>query len=243
MADTGNDRLVQYRFKEGVPAESKEVKIVELSQPTRVAMSLKGDLYALDGKRRRIARLSPEGAFKGYLEPGGQVSSSPIVLRSFSLDSEDRLYVLDLFSRRVLVLTPEGGYLGKIPCPQEGGFFSDLSVDPKGTVLLLDSIKGTILSAAKGANSFSLFAGPLKDHLRFGVSLAIDLRGNLYVVDKHGGGVVRVGQDGALLGRQLSLGGNEGLLYHPTQICFNEKGEAFIADAGNHRVQHFKLVP
>jgi hypothetical protein len=49
-------------------------------------------------------------------------------------------------------------------------------------------------------------------------------------------------QDGSFLGRQLSMGWNEGLLYYPTQMCINEKGEAFIADRGNSRIQIFMVV-
>jgi len=37
--------------------------------------------------------------------------------------------------------------------------------------------------------------------------------------------------------RRLSNG-----VYYPTQMCINEKGEVFIADRGNSRVQIFTLV-
>jgi hypothetical protein len=38
------------------------------------------------------------------------------------------------------------------------------------------------------------------------------------------------------------MGWNEGLLYYPSQMCLNEKGEVFIADRGNSRVQVFSIV-
>jgi len=59
---------------------------------------------------------------------------------------------------------------------------------------------------------------------------------------ENGSGIIILGQDGSFLGRQLSMGWNEGLLYYPTQMCINEKGEVFIADRGNSRVQIFTLV-
>ena len=40
----------------------------------------------------------------------------------------------------------------------------------------------------------------------------MDNRGTLYVVDENGGGIVILGRDGSYMGRQLSLGWNEGLL-------------------------------
>jgi hypothetical protein len=38
------------------------------------------------------------------------------------------------------------------------------------------------------------------------------------------------------------MGWNEGLLYYPSQMCISEKGEAFIADRGNSRVQVFNII-
>jgi hypothetical protein len=38
------------------------------------------------------------------------------------------------------------------------------------------------------------------------------------------------------------MGWTEGLLYYPAQMAINEKGEAFIADRGNNRVQIFAVV-
>jgi len=38
------------------------------------------------------------------------------------------------------------------------------------------------------------------------------------------------------------MGWNEGLLNAPSQMCINGKGQAFIADRGNSRVQVFSLV-
>ena len=61
-------------------------------------------------------------------------------------------------------------------------------------------------------------------------------------MDENGGGIVILGQDGSFLGRQLSMGWNEGLLYYPTQMCINERGEVFIADRGNSRIDIFMIV-
>jgi hypothetical protein len=61
-------------------------------------------------------------------------------------------------------------------------------------------------------------------------------------VDENGAGIVILGQDGSFLGRQLTMGWNEGLLYYPSQMCINDKDEAFIADTGNSRVQVFSIV-
>ncbi len=241
IGDTANDRLVRFTFQDRNLSGGSEIKIPQLSNPIRVQMNSKGEIFALDGKKRRIVRLNPDGSFKGYVDPEGVPSPSAFVPRSFKIDRSDNIYILDIFGGRVLVLNPEGKYQKQIPFPNGYGFFSDLSVDSKSTILLIDCIKAMVFSASKDSNSFSPLTKGLREYLDFPTSI-MESRGTIYVVDEDGGGVVILGTDGTFLGRQLSRGWNEGLLYFPSQISVNEKGEVFIADRGNGRVQIFTLM-
>jgi hypothetical protein len=242
VGDTANDRLVRYTFQERSLKAGTEIKIPQLSSPIRIQINSKGEIFALDGKKRRILRLTPEGAFKGYLEAEGIPSQSAFVPRSIKIDANNNIYLLDIFSGRVLVLNSEGKYQKQIPFPKDYGFFSDLSVDSKGTLLLVDCIKAMVFSAHKDSNSFSPLTKSLREYLNFPTSITTDNRGTIFIVDENGSGIVILGQDGSFQGRQLSMGWNEGLLYYPSQICINEKGEAFIADRGNSRIQIFTLI-
>ena len=242
VGDTGNDRLLRYTLEEKNLKAGTEIKIPELSNPIRVQMNSKGEIFVLDGKRRRVVRLNPDGSFKGYVDPEGVPSPSAFVPRSFKIDRNNNIYILDIFTGRVLVLSPEGKYQKQIPFPKEFGFFSDLSVDSKGTLLLIDCVKAMVFSAAKDSNSFSPLTKNLREYLNFPTSITTDNRGTVYIVDENGSGIVILGQDGSYLGRQLNMGWNEGLLNFPSQMCINEKGEVFIADRGNSRVQIFTLV-
>jgi hypothetical protein len=241
IGDTGNDRLLRYTLEEKNLKAWTEIKIPQLSSPIRIQINSKGEIFALDGKKRRIVRLSPEGVFKGYVDPEGIPSPSAFVPRSFKIDKNDNIYILDIFTGRVLVLNPEGKYQKQIPFPKEYGFFSDLCVDSKGNILLIDCVKATVFSSAKDSNSFSALTKSLRDYLDFPTSIT-DSRGTIYIVDEDGGGIVILGADGTFVGRQLSKGWNEGLLYFPSQMCVNEKGEVFIADRGNSRIQLFLLM-
>jgi sugar lactone lactonase YvrE len=242
VGDTGNDRLLRYTFQERSLKGGTEIKIPQLSNPIRIQINSKGEIFALDGKKRRVVRLTPEGTFKGYVEPEGIPSSSAFVPRSIKTDVNDNIYLLDIFTGRVLILNPEGKYQKQIPFPKDYGFFSDLSVDSKGTLLLVDCVKAMVFSAAKDSNSFSPLTKNLREYLNFPTSITTDNRGTIYIVDQNGSGIVILGQDGSFQGRQLNMGWNEGLLYFPSQMCINEKGEVFIADRGNSRVQIFTLV-
>ncbi len=242
VGDTGNDRLVRYAFQDNTLKAGIEIKIPQLSQPVRIQVSSKGDVLALDGKQRRIVRLGADGAFKGYVTVEGAPGTASVVPKSFRIDRDDNIYVLDIFSARVLVLNPDGKYQKEIAFPKDYGFFSDLAVDPKGAVLLIDSVRSQVFSAAKNANLFSPLGGSLKEYLAFPVSITTDSRGTIYITDANGADIGVMASDGSFLGKQLGMGWSEGLLYYPSQMCIRENGDVFIADRGNSRVQEFTPI-
>jgi len=242
VADTGNGRLLQFTVQDRTVNGGKEIKIAQLLYPIGVEVNSKGEIFALDGRQRRIIRISAEGEYKGYLQPEGIPSPSSFVPKSFRIDSRDNIYILDIFSARVLVLAPDGKYQWEVEFPKETGFLSDLTVDFKDNLILIDSIKKMVFIAPKGSKGFTPLTKNLKEYLNFPTGITTDNRGTIYIVDKNGSGIVILGQDGSYLGRQLAMGWNEGMLYYPSQMRINEKGEIFIADRGNSRVQIFTLV-
>jgi len=242
VGDTGNDRLLRYTVEDKNVKPAGEIKVPQLSNPIRVEMNSKGEIFALDGKQRRIARFGPGGEFKDYINPEGVPPPAGFVPRGFKIDRNDNIYILDVFSARVLVLSPDGKYQRHLDFPKGSGFFSDLAVDFKGTIFLVDSLKAMVSAAAKEAKGFTPLTKSLREYLSFPTYITTDGRGILYVVDENGAGIVLLGQDGSFLGRQLAMGWNEGLVYYPSQMCLNEKGEVFIADRGNSRVQVFSVV-
>jgi len=242
VGDTENNRLLQYTYQDKSTKGGKEIKVQQLSYPIRIQVNSKGEIFALDGKQRRIVRLSPEGEYKGYVTPEGIPSPASFVPRSFKIDSKDNIYILDIFGARVIMVGADGKYQKHIGFPKGYGFFSDLQVDFKGNIFLVDSIKNMVFSAARDAKEFSPLTKSLKEYSNFPTAITTDNRGTIYLVDENGGGIVILGQDGSFLGRQLSMGWNEGLLYYPSQICINDKDTVFIADRGNSRVQIFTIV-
>ena len=213
VGDTGNERLLRYSYQDRNLKGGTKIKVPELSNPIRLQINSKGEIFALAGKKRRIFRLSPEGAFKGYVDAEGVPSPSTFVPRSFKIDGNNNIYILDIFTGRVLVLNPEGKYQKQIPFPKDYGFFSDLSVDSKGSILLIDSVRAMVFSAPKDSNSFSPITKSLREYLNFPTGITTDSRGMIYIVDENGDGIVVLGRDGSFVGRQLSMGWNEGLLY------------------------------
>jgi sugar lactone lactonase YvrE len=241
VADTGNGRLLRYQLRDKTAVSgSPAMQVPELPYPTRVHLNSRGEIFALDRKARRIVRLTPKGAFNGYLEPSG-LPSAAFVPRSFCIDRNDAIYILDILSERIVVVDAEGRYREQKKFPKDYGFFSDVTVDFKGAVFLIDSINATVFAADKEAATFAPLTANLKEYMRFPTAITTDERGHMYLVDHNGSRVIILGSDGSFLGRLSAMGWKEGLLNHPSQLCINRRGEIFIADTDNNRVQVFAL--
>jgi sugar lactone lactonase YvrE len=237
VADSGNGRLLKYEIQNGVQKGGDEIKIPEIPYPQRVQLSPTGDIFVFDGRLRRIARLSPDGVFKSSLS-----LDTKTIPRSFKLDRLNNIYVLDIFGERVLVLDQNGKQIRSINFPEKYGFISDLAIDSIGNIYLIDSTKSAVYIATKESQSFSPFKTDLKEYINFPSNITVDTKGVIYISDLAGGVISILTQDGTFRGHQSGYGWKEGLLRYPSQICINEKGNLFVADRENSRVQVFTVI-
>lgn len=239
VADSGNGRLLAYTFKDDVVKGGGEMRPSQMSYPQRVQLNSKGDIYVLDGKNHKVLRLNSQGAFQSFLEARGVPGAAPVP-KSFKIDPEDNIYLLDPLSERVLMLDAEGKYLKSVAFPSPHGFFTDLAVTWSGDIYIVDSTNSIVYKAAKGADAFTPLTKSMKADMDFPGYITIDSKGNIYIVDQDGGGIIALGPDGTIRTRMLSMGVKPGLLLYPGQICLTEKGDLFVADRDNNRVQIFE---
>ncbi len=141
VADTGDGRLMKYAFEDGKVTSESEIKLSQIVYPIEVQVNSKGDIFALDGKQRRIVRISSDGKFEGYVDPSGMPDPDQFMPKSFTIDSNDNIYVLDIMDARVVVLGPDGKFMRQIDFPQDAGFISDVAVDESGEIILSDSAR------------------------------------------------------------------------------------------------------
>jgi sugar lactone lactonase YvrE len=241
VADTGNGRLLRYTIAGDNWTPSGDIILPQLPFPIRVDVNSKGEIFALDGKSRRIGRVAASGEFLGYVAPAGDVQGA-VVPRSFRIDRDDNLYLLDVSSARILVMDPSGKIQREIPFPKEYGFFSDLAVDGGGNILLLDSVGKRVFKVVKNSPDVVPLSESLKEEVYFPTAIATDKQGTIFLVDQNGSGIVILGPDGSFRGRRLSMGWKNGFLRYPAQMCISENGTAFIADRGNNRVDAFLIT-
>lgn len=238
VADSGNHRLVRYSIKDKAISYNSQISMPK-AYPIVVHTNSAGDIFVLDGKERHIIHLGPAGENKGYLKPTNLPAPNKMEPKSFVIDQQDNIYILDIFSSRVLEVDKNGKFIRQIPFPPEIGFISDLALTPKGDVLILDSVAGTLYKAAQKSDKFLPLTEHMKDFSNFPNHLTTDDKGMIYVVDQYGNGLIIIGPDGSFQGRQSSMGWKESLVRYPSQVCSNPKNGFFVADRNNNRVQVF----
>lgn len=239
IADTGNGRLLSYEWKDGVLNGGTEIKAVQLPYPVRVQIDSKGNVFVLDRKAKRIARLDGKGVFQGWVDAKGVTG---VVPGAFKLDAADNVWLLDLAGNSVLELDASGTVTKKLDLPRGKALFNDIAVDAAGTVYALDAADAMIWSVSKAGNELKPLSKSLKDVMSFPAYVTTDGKGTLFVVDQNGNGLVLLGLDGSYLGRRLAIGWSEGTVYYPAQICVTAAGEMVLADRGNNRVQLFSVT-
>jgi len=242
VADTGNGRLLRFMLNGKNIKQGQEIKLPQLSYPVMTQMTSEGEIFVLDGRQRRIIRITAAGKFSGFIDAQGLSSTATSGPKSFNIDKDGSMYILDILSGRVIMHNPRGQYLKHIKFPQEYGVISDLTVDDRGTIYLIDSVNAQVFSAGKSASAFAALTQRLNEYMRFPTRITTDKRGRIYLVDRNGGRVIILGQDGSYLGRLSAMGWKEGLLNYPSQMCLNDKGEIFIADTNNNRIQIFTVI-
>lgn len=242
VADSGNGKIQLFAFRDEQLTPQASLELPQLPYPIRVQFEPKGEILALDGKSRRVARLTTTGEFRGYIEYKEIPTSGTVIPRSFRVDRKGNIYVLDIFSGRVLVLDPTGKFQREVPFPKILGVFSDLAVDESGSIFLVDSVGGRVFAVKGKAQEITPYSESLKEDLDFPVAIAVDSRGRIYLSDQNGGGIVILGPDGSFRGRQSGMGWKEGFLRYPSSLQVSDDGILFIADRGNNRVQLFHVI-
>jgi hypothetical protein len=238
VADTGNGRLLVFSYKDTRLSGGTQVKLTQLTQPVRVQVDAKGNVLALDGKTRKIVKVSATGTFDGVLEPKGLDDAAKIVTGAFKIGPKGDVILLDVSGRRAIVLDATGAFRRQVEIPKDAGMAMDVAEDVGGTLYVVDAVNAAVWSADKDAKAFKALTPSMKDKMNFPTYLTAG-NGRIMVVDQNGNGIVILGADGSYQGRQLSIGWSDGLVNYPGQMCLTEAGIAFLADRYNNRVQVF----
>jgi len=240
VADTGNGRIVLFDVAGGKITPGTEIRLPEIPSPLQARFAPDGGLLVLDGRLKKIARLTAAGAFKSYLAVQEESARGPLMPRSFRVAADGAIVLLDVGQARVVVVGPDDRVRRQIPFPKDARGLSDLALDARGTVYALESVGRRVLVARPDDAAFAPLAA-LQADVAFPTALSVDGLGRLAIADQTGGGIVFLGTDGSFRGRQSAMGWKEGLLRSPSGLAAGPPGLLFVADRGNNRVAVFAV--
>jgi DNA-binding beta-propeller fold protein YncE len=170
--------------------------------------------------------------------------------RGLAVGPQGDLYVADLGNSRISVFGPTGafmfsfGSLGIAGKSKPGQFNepSGLAVGPDGTVYVADAWNHRIQEFdAKGRPKGGL--GGLSWSFYSPRDLGLDRQGNVYVADTGNSEIKIADRGGHLLARLGGRGSGLGKFREVFGVAVNSKGEIFVADPGNKKIQKFSPTP
>jgi DNA-binding beta-propeller fold protein YncE len=134
---------------------------------------------------------------------------------------------------------------------REAGFVpTGLTVDQDGNLYVVDALNHRVLKYDSAGELLSQWGSQGAQDGEFNFAqegmpdtplgdLAVDVEGNVYVVDYGNNRVQKFDKDGQLLTKWGTQGSAEGQFDSPGFIAVNSQGEVFVSELGNARVQKF----
>ncbi|MDF2946593.1 MAG: repeat containing protein [Bacillales bacterium] len=176
--------------------------------------------------------------------PKGNEMRNPIDL---AVSNDGTVYVTDSDNHRIQIFKNNGEYIGKF------GEFGDkknefdypvgVAVNSQNEVFVAE-LNNMRISVYDKKGKFLRFFDT-KDKMnneKFGIiptAMTIDSKDNVYIIDKTDQTVKRFNKDGFLELRFGGIGKGRGQFQYPLGIHVNKKGDIFVTDTGNNRIQVF----
>ncbi len=144
------------------------------------------------------------------------------------VDPQDNVWAVDSGSNMVIKFDPEGRVLMTFGRKPEAVTVSES----------MPASAGTVPFGGRGVG-----AGVLGDNFDRPADVAWDTAGNIFVADGHGRGtnarIAKFDKTGHFLKTWGSLGGGPGQFNTPHSIVVDARGNVYVADRGNKRIQVF----
>ncbi|HEU4322360.1 MAG TPA: clostripain-related cysteine peptidase [Roseiflexaceae bacterium] len=244
VADTGNNRIQKFaadgRWLSAWYGDKPEDR--ELRAPAGLAVDAQGDLYVADTGNDRIQKFTADGR---WLSAWGTTGTDGGMFRSpagVALDGRGMVYVVDTGNNRIQKFTAEGrwqaswrGNAERIMLQQPRG----LALDRDGLLYISDTGNQRMQRWGAQGNA-QLTWGDTDRH-----ALARDPQGLAVAEDALyllAGDTVQVFTSSGV--RRAVWGGTgsgQGQLRGPRGIVLGSKGDLYVADTGNHRIQRWRL--
>jgi RHS repeat-associated protein len=230
---------------------SNGTKNGQLYDPNGIAIDSEGHVWVVDwAGGGRVQEFSESGKYMTSFGKEGTGEGEFKLPEAITFDSKGNIWVADCCDGRIQEFTSKGKFIKKIGVhgTAEGQIWSPLGIafDASGNLWVADfgnkrieefTAEGKFIKqfGTKGSGNGE-FNGP--------GALSIDSEGHLWVVDDEGNGrVEEFAQSGEFLGKFGSPGSGEGQFDFEIAMAIvtDSKGNIWITDGGNNRVQHWQM--
>jgi DNA-binding beta-propeller fold protein YncE len=215
----------------------------KLLEPAGLAVSQEGSLYVSDARLGSISIYDAKGKFHGYLGKHQRESyfETPV---GIAIDTvTGRLYVCDAGRDMVIALDRKGhvvAHFGKRGGGAETGEFrKPTQVATNGSALI-------VLDTGNQRLQILDMKGHFRSQIKLAEvdkndGLAVDREGNIYVAQSFLNRILVFDRNGQSLYRLGKNGARAGEFEAPSGLWVDPRDGLYVADAGNHRVQQFRI--
>ncbi len=218
----------QFKFK--ASANATEVALAIDSQDNLYVSDLNYRVQKFDKQGKFLLKWGSEGKGDGQFQ-------GPIGL---AVDNQGNVYVSDIFNNIIQKFDATGKFLTKLGSTgtDDGQFkkLANIALDKQGNLYATDNELNRIQKFDATGKFLAKWGD--KNQLDGAIGLAIDLSGNLYVSDKNS--IVKYDSNSKLVGRWGKFGSGDGEFNYPTSLTVDNKGNIYVADWMNNRIQKFQ---
>jgi len=244
VADTQNQRIVIFT-PGGEPPIVLDLGRNRIS-PLSIALDSGGRLYVTDRERGDLVILDFRGGVEARLSGQDLGLEGPVMCGALHLDEVGFLWAVDRVSGDLIrVSLEENRAVRFVPRYADETFrkIADMEREPGGNLWLLSSLGTVIRGFRPDMEPVAGFGshGPREDQVSFPAGFCMDARGRFWVADKFRHRVAVYSKDGDFLGSLGKGGTAEGQFRFPTDCLFVTESEFAVLDAGNSRVQIFRV--
>jgi serine/threonine protein kinase/sugar lactone lactonase YvrE len=229
----------------------------ELRHPAGIALDSEGHVYVADTGNGRIQEFSPSGTAMSEWYTGIARGSGQGHPTGLAIDRRGNVYVTDPARNLVQEFSPahklrlQWGRTDRTHSLYWLESPTGIAVDGHGNVYVADSGHFRVVEFAPSAAYFGT-GRPLRSwggtrgygpgQFSSPSGVAVDARGNVYVIDAGAAQVQVFTARGKLIANWGRHGTDPGNFQEPTGIALDAAGNVYVADSGNSRIQKFRLV-
>jgi tripartite motif-containing protein 71 len=213
----------------------------KMYNPESIALSMNDEVLIADTGNDRILVFKTNGQFDYAIGSSGTNPGEFIMPNCVAVNTSGYIFISDKKNRALAKFTPKGVFLNQYALDQGP---DDILFDRQNNLYILFSKQGKIAkydAALKASGEITLIK-EAKDFLKETSRIAVDHRGDIYLVRIGDNRIVKMTKDTNITLTFGSGGTGRGQFNFPLGIVTDSNDTLYIADSKNNRVQIFQLT-